>query len=256
MYIYFKNEELKNCYDFALEMRGNHNPNMIQNRDDWEIFRDDFRGKLGELAVHKYIEENIPNATLSEVDFNVTPRGQWDTTDLIINDMYINVKSIKQGSSFLMIETLRYNPDGTFTYNNNNGDNVKVDYYILVRVTVDPDVQRNIFRQDFNKFIDDGFKNGQSVKRKIYAEILGGISHEDFWTLKHFAPEGIRCDFPNLNHICNGFDCNNVPSPVMPGDNQNNIMQTDNYVISAKDLDSLDNIFILLNNTINPFGEY
>lgn len=34
MYIYFKNTELEDCYDFALRMRRNHNPNMIQNRCD------------------------------------------------------------------------------------------------------------------------------------------------------------------------------------------------------------------------------
>lgn len=185
----------------------------------------------------------MPKAELSNVDFNVTPRGQWDITDLIINGMYINVKSIKQHSNFLMIETLRYNPDGTFAYDNNDGNNVRVDFYVLVRVTVDPDVQRNIFNQNFNTFINDGFKDGKSVKRQFYAEILGGISHQDFWRLKHFAPAGIRCDSKNLTHICNGYGYNSIPSPVRPTDTANHIMQTDNYILSLDKLQSLKSIF-------------
>lgn len=243
MYIYFEEEELRACYNFALDMRNNHNPNMIQTREDWEIFRDDFRGKLGEIAVHKYFSNNLPHIELSKIDFTVTPRGQWDTTDLIIDGNYVNVKSVKQRSNFLMLETLRYNPDGTFRYRNNNGDEVKVDYYILVRVTIDPDVQRNIFRQNFYNFLHDGFKNNQSVEREIYAEILGGISHEDFWRLKHFAPRGIRCDFTNLQYICNGNGYQFLPHRVMPYDTQNNIMQTDNYIVSKDQLTSLHTIF-------------
>ena len=55
---------------------------MIMDRDDWEIFRDDLRGKLGEIALRNYIMKNIPNANIeSNIDFSVTPLGQWDITD-------------------------------------------------------------------------------------------------------------------------------------------------------------------------------
>jgi hypothetical protein len=57
-------------------MRGKHNPNMIIQRADCEIFRDDFRGKLGEIAVINYIRREIATAKIStDLDFEITPRG-------------------------------------------------------------------------------------------------------------------------------------------------------------------------------------
>ena len=43
----FNYKDIEDVYNFAKKMIGNHNPNMIMQRDDWEIFRDDIRGKLG-----------------------------------------------------------------------------------------------------------------------------------------------------------------------------------------------------------------
>lgn len=241
----FTNLELEKCFNFALAMKGKHNSNIIRTRDDWEIFRDDFRGKLGEIAVYNYIKTYIPSVPITgDIDFSVSDRGIWDTSDLIINNnYYINVKSVQQYSSFLLIETLRYNPDGTFAYNNNDGTPVRVDAYILVRVKVDPDVQRNIFQQNFQQFLSDGFKNNKSVPRTIYAEILGGITHQNFWQLKHYAPAGIECSKNNLDNICRGH---NVPSLPLERINQlskNKVLQTNNFVISSNQLTSLKNLF-------------
>ena len=116
----FTKNEVWECYQFARQMRGKHNRSMIMDRDDWEIFRDDLRGKLGEIALRNYIMKNIPNANIeSNIDFSVTPLGQWDITDLIVNGKYINVKSVKGNSRFLLIETKRYDPDGSYAYRNN-----------------------------------------------------------------------------------------------------------------------------------------
>lgn len=244
MMLNFNIDELKKCFDFAKAMRGNHSPNMIMNRADWEIFRDDFRGKLGEIAVYKYISKYLPYTKIAGCpDFSVTPRGQWDITDLIINNKYVNVKSIRQNSNFLLVETPRYDNYGNYNYLNNDNNPVKIDYYILVRVTIDPDTQRNIFLQTFERFLKDGYKDGKSVPRKIYAEILGGISHPDFWKKKHFAPKGIRCDYKNLNFICNDGDISHLPSQITYYDKKNNILQKDNYVVSIDKLSPLEELF-------------
>lgn len=96
----YTDKELALCYRFSQQMVGKHNKDIIMDRDDWEIFRDDFRGKLGEVALRKYIIENIPDAKIEgDIDYSVTPIGQWDTVDLKVNGMYINVKSIKQKSN-------------------------------------------------------------------------------------------------------------------------------------------------------------
>ena len=240
--ITFKTEELRQCFRFASDMRGNHNPNIIGKRDDWEIFRDDFRGKLGELAVAKYIRNNIPNAKITgDIDFKVTPRGQWDITDIIINNRYYNVKSIKPNSNFLLVETLRYDKYGNYSYPNNDNTPVKIDGYILVKVNVYPDVQKNIFSQSFENFCANGYDSRlkKSVKRTFSAEIVGGISHKDFWQYKAYAPKGIRCDYLNLNAITEGCDINNLPSQLSGTESKNLILQTNNYVIGKNHLTNL-----------------
>jgi len=244
----FSFEEIESCFNFAYNMRGNHNPDLIQIRKDWEIFRDDFRGKLGEIAVYKYIKEQIPNANITtELDFNVTPRGQWDITDLEVNELAINIKSIKQKSKFLLVECNRYDANGNYRYRNNDGGVVRVDYYILVRVTVEPDVSISIFRtRNADDFVNKAWdaKNKKEISRTINAEVLGGISHEDFWKNKSFAPRKIKCSVNNLRAICNGVSIGNLPDKTDGTESQNQILQQDNYIINSENqLEDLNEIF-------------
>ncbi|MEA4825131.1 MAG: hypothetical protein VB130_00630 [Clostridium sp.] len=236
--INFTFKEIQDCYQFAHNMRGNHNPNMIMNREDWEIFRDDFRGKLGEVAVRKYIQVYMPEATIdTDLDFTVTPRGQWDITDLVVNGHAINVKSIKQHSKFLLVEIDRYDQYGNYRYNNNDGQPVPIDYYVLVRVTVDPDVSKSIFKiKTLNDFINKAWdaKGRKEVNRNIYAEILGGISHVEFWNRKNFAPKGIKCTVKNLSAIANGKSIEDLPDNVIGSEFKNQILQRNNYIISSE----------------------
>lgn len=223
----FTDRELALCYRFSQEMVGNHNKDMIMERDDWEIFRDDFRGKLGEVALRKYIAECIPDANIDgDIDYSITPLGQWDTVDLRVNGIYINVKSVKQKSNFLMVETKRYNNHGGYAYKNNDGKDVKIDAYVLVRVTVEPDMTIHTMQ----------FKDVKQLKenRTIFAEILGGISHNDFWDKKHYATKGIRCTYYNLMAICNGE--NELPDKVGGYEKKTEILQQDNYVLYKDEL--------------------
>ena len=212
----FTDVELAKCYRFAQEMVGNHNPDMIMDREDWEIFRDDFRGKLGEVALRKYIVANVPAANIvGDIDYSVSPRGKWDTTDLLVNDVYINVKSVKQRSNFLMIETKRYNEEGEYSYKNNDGEDVKIDAYVLARVTVEPDMSISSMNYHEVGQLKDG--------HQISAEILGGISHEEFWKIKHMAENGlcVLCishspvfadfNYRNCSGRCKKLDCDFRP---------------------------------------------
>lgn len=229
----FIDTELALCYRFAQEMVGNHNEDIIMDREDWEIFRDDFRGKLGEVALRKYIKANYSHAVIQEdIDYSITPKGQWDTTDLKVNDKYINVKSVKQRSNFLMIETKRYNSNGEYSYNNNNGEKVKVDAYVLVRVTVDPDMSI-----DTMKYKEvDVLKN----KHKISAEILGGINHSDFWRKKHIARQGMKCTYHNLKAVCDSSE--DLPDKVVGNEKKTEILQQENYILYRYELTSIDKI--------------
>lgn len=221
----FTKNEVWECYQFARQMRGKHNRSMIMDRDDWEIFRDDLRGKLGEIALRNYIMKNIPNANIeSNIDFSVTPLGQWDITDLIVNGKYINVKSVKGNSRFLLIETKRYDPDGSYAYRNNDGMPVRVDAYVLVRVTIEPEID----------CMDMNYKNVKEFRcskggRSIEAEILGGISHEEFWRKKHFAPKNMKCNYANLSAVCKG----KTVEMIYEG-SKTARLQRDNYVLDSR----------------------
>lgn len=229
----FTDKELALCYRFSQKMTGKHNRDMIMEREDWEVFRDDFRGKLGEVALRKYIVENLPNANIEgDIDYSVTPLGQWDIVDLQVNGLYINVKSVKQGSNFLMIEAKRYNNDGKYVYQNNDGRDVKIDAYVLVRVTVEPDMTVQTM-----KFTD---VSQLKKDRTISAEILGGISHNDFWEKKHYAARGIRCTYHNLRAICDGK--NELPDKIEGCEEKTETLQQDNYILYKDELNSVASI--------------
>ena len=224
-FLTFTKGEVWRCYQFAHDMIGNHNRDMIMDREDWEIFRDDLRGKLGEAALRKYVLENIPNAVIDgEIDYEVTPLGQWDITDLIIDGQYINVKSVKGNSRFLLVETNRYDADGNYSYRNNDGEPVRIDAYVLVRVSIEPEINWN----DMNYTTIEEFKTSRGG-RHIEAEILGAISHEDFWRNKHFAPRHMKCDYKNLQAVCNGEKIE-----MLQGGGKKESLQRDNYILDSK----------------------
>jgi len=236
MRIEFTDEELKACFDFALNMKGKHNPNMIMNRADWEICRDDIQGKLGEVAVYKYIKRQKKSAEInSELDFTISERGKWDIADLVVNGKCISVKAIKEHSKFLLIETKRYDSNGNFCYKNNDGSVIKIDMYVLVRVAVNPEVSKQIYSAGF-----EGFKNKawswavqKEITRTIWAEILGGITHEEFWKVKKIAPKGIRCSVKNLAAIANGCNIQDLPDKTHADLKKSQYLQQENYVISS-----------------------
>lgn len=221
----FNRGEVWRCYEFARDMIGNHNRDMIMDRTDWEIFRDDLRGKLGEVALRNYVMEKIPTAHIDgEIDYSVTPLGQWDITDLIINDQYINVKSVKGNSRFLLVETNRYDEDGNYSYRNNNGEPVRIDAYVLVRVLIEPEIDAS----DLNYQNVEEFRTARGG-RKIEAEILGGISHDDFWRNKHYAPQHMKCDYKNLQAVCKGEEIE-----MLYSGRKTESLQRDNYILDSK----------------------
>lgn len=234
----FKRSEVWGCYEFAQRMVGCHNPHMIMTRKDWEIFRDDLRGKLGEIAVRKYITENIPGAQFdADIDYSATPRGQWDNMDLVVNGKNISVKSVKGKSRFLMIESERYKADGSSSYKNHDGSTINIDLYVLVRVSIDPEMD----------YADMKYRNIGEFKaskggRTIGYEILGWISHEDFWKRKHFAKRGQKCDYKNLIRVCEGKEAEHGDPKDRTG-----TLQQDNYIIdSSKELLPIKDIIKVL----------
>ena len=221
----FKKGQIWDCYEFARNMKGKHNPNLIMEREDWEIFRDDFRGKLGEVAVKNYFDENVDISTkVGEIDFSISERGQWDQFDLKVEDKVLSIKSVKGKSKFLMIETSRFDKFGNYTYDNENNEKINIDYYVLVRVDINPEIDKNDL--DYHNIIEFWkSKNG----RKVNVEILGILSHGEFWNIKHIAPKGMRCNIKNLNLACNEENVD-----MSPGRYKTENLQKDNYIINSE----------------------
>ncbi len=231
----FTKDELRECYKFARDMIGNHNPDMIMEREDWEIFRDDFRGKLGEVALRKVIKKYISWAHINEeIDYHVYPRGEWDSNDLVVEGLHINVKSAKGKSRFLMVERERYNDDGTYAYDNHDGTPVRVDAYVFVNIDIKPEYNCLDFKHEtLEEFM--AYKN-----RSISYWVAGGISHDKFWQRKHFAPQGIKCDIQNLERVCKG----EKPEIAPEGMDREHVLQRDNYILASRtELDNITQLF-------------
>jgi hypothetical protein len=91
-----------------------------------KMIQDDTRrGKVGEIATKKFLEQEPFNIKDIKLDFDIYPRGKWDEQDFAIGDKIVSIKSIKWFSNWLLLETkdiLR-------------GD--LYDYYILVKISKD-----------------------------------------------------------------------------------------------------------------------
>lgn len=219
----FTIEEVNTCKKFANDMKGNHNVSLIQDRTEIEIYRDDLRGKLSEIAVQRYFKYIKGLANVSELDYEARPLTYWDTQDLRVNDKNISIKSIKPNSDFLMIECKRFSPkgNGAYSYLNNNGKEIIVDFYVLVKVYLPEFDETPLSNRDDST---------------IYSSAIQGyISHSDFWKYKHYAPKGILCTKDNLTLVCK----NSNPIIAPKGTEQHMVLQQDNYIFSSHELQSI-----------------
>lgn len=137
-------EDKEKCFDFAYKMTfgENHNPysfgskNPKHIRNQIEIFRDAFQGKLAETGFYnlysKRKDYNIPPP-----DFSVWKRGKWEDTDfeaIVNNKKYkISIKSTKDFGQLLLLEKNRYDKNGYYL-EGSNGKKVKHDLIFLARV--------------------------------------------------------------------------------------------------------------------------
>lgn len=163
-----------NCLDFAYSMAKNslHRENRSggkYNRTESEVFWDTFSGKIAEYTAYLYFT-NL-NSKVSDLDFNIYPRGKWDSFDMIVNNKVISIKSTKHFGQLLLLETADWNengqyiPDSTITY----------DYFLLVRTKIDTS---NILVKD--KLPDKSTLYEYITNIDIQGEITGALSHHDF----------------------------------------------------------------------------
>jgi len=106
--IFLDGDEIKKCRIFAEKSARTQRPYRSggsQMRSLPRVIADTFRGKLGEVVCKKFLEQSPLNVKGLELDFDIYPRGKWDTADIVIGDKKMAIKSVKHFSSWLLIES-------------------------------------------------------------------------------------------------------------------------------------------------------
>ena len=162
----FTKEEINKVKQFAEEIKYKH-PHFKDRRNTNirslnKVKEDVILGKLAEVAVYKYLK-SIYGDLVSEVDFNLYAPGVADDYDIKVGNKTISIKASKPNSSVLMIEKEK------FEFDNNKKikkveNKIPPDYFTFVRIEL----------------------SGQ-----IYAEIVGGLSLQEFESKMRFMPRGM-----------------------------------------------------------------
>lgn len=234
----FMMNEVRRSFEFAKAMRGNHRPDFQggPGRDEREIFINDIQGKLAEIAVRKELLRTDPGLSIEgEIDFNVYGRGKWDNYDLVVNGKFLSVKSIKSFSVVLMIECSRFDVNGLPAYQNNNGEDIINDFYILVKIKIEPNITWNDANGDFNNFKNPILnRTDEQIRRHINYDVAGFISHDNFWDKKLYIPKGTIITARNMTeYLLNGQELNELPDSYGEG------MKVDNYAVHSNTLTAL-----------------
>ncbi len=234
--IYFDKAQIRECYDYASGLVGQH-VNETDKRNDQERFRDDLRGKLGETALRIYIRDHMPDAIVSD-----DAGSDIEHSCLDINGKHVRVMSVKQHSSYLIIEQDSFDDSGTSTVINDDGSAVKVDVYVLMRVNIDSldgcEPQRGYDGINITSPMDILLQDEAGrAPETVCAELLGATTSRDFWEGKHAAAKGLFCTGKNLSAVCREEGVYDVPE-----DGHRVFLNKDTFIQSVRDLHSVKDV--------------
>lgn len=141
----FKNETIDIVFNFAYEMtfgsgeHRDHRSGGVTSRKKGQIFINTFQGKLSELAIYNIFYKINKDAylKLSKPDFQVYGLGEWDDSDITLNNIKFSIKSTKYYGNLLLLETKDWNINGEYIPNINTDKNQIYDYFVLVRIKPD-----------------------------------------------------------------------------------------------------------------------
>jgi hypothetical protein len=137
MLIKLSEEGLQKSYKFAAESSQSQRPapfgqkDIIQ-RNNLAILHNTWLGKIAEIAFAQMIEKHY--SLKVKLDFDVYPRGRWDSVDVQINNWNFDIKSSKKGSRWFLLEWNKID------FNHSTG--TLPDIYVMT--TVDWDRSKNI----------------------------------------------------------------------------------------------------------------
>lgn len=187
----FKDETIARVFDFAYAMtfgEGEHRDHRTGGnirRKKGQIFINTFQGKLSELAIYNAFSQFNKTAykKLSNPDFDVYGLGEWDDSDIILEETKFSVKSTKFYGNLLLLETKDWNVNGEYIPNLNTDKNSIYDYFILVRIKPDAEKlmssRKFLYLNEINK--EELYLLIKSVNWEY--DIVGYITNEDLKSL-------------------------------------------------------------------------
>ena len=125
-------EEVWKCLFHAKNMRGKHNPGLLMNRTEDEIFYDALEGKLGETGFSALLKQ-VDSSIESGPNYEVYDRGVWDLYDFKINNKIISIKTIASYAQLLLLDTVHYDRLGQLLPIKGKAQ-IKTNYHVLMKV--------------------------------------------------------------------------------------------------------------------------
>ncbi len=159
----FKDKTIDKVFEFAYAMtfgegeHRDHRTGGTMNRKKGQIFINTFQGKLSELGVYNTFFQSNQEAyaKLSKPDFEVYGLGEWDDSDIALDEIKFSVKSTKFYGNLLLLETKDWSKKGEYLPNLNTDKNCIYHYFVLVRIKPDGEkmMSRNrlLYSNDINK---------------------------------------------------------------------------------------------------------
>ena len=172
-----KQEHIREAFEFSYSMafgngfHRNKRSGGIHHRSAYEVFVNTFRGKIAEFVVSDYFTSQ--GREVSQIDLSVMGVGDWDSADLLVDEIPISIKATKHFGQLLLLESKDWNDSGQYIPNLSHEKQSNYDYFILVRTKVDiPDKNNSLFSKEKLKKI--------IFEKHILAEISGVLSNCDF----------------------------------------------------------------------------
>ena len=169
-----KQEHIREAFGFSYSMafgdgfHRNKRSGGIHHRSAYEVFVNTFRGKIAEFVVSDYFTSQ--GREVSQIDLSIMGVGDWDSADLLVDEIPISIKATKHFGQLLLLETKDWNDSGQYIPNLSHEKQSNYDYFILVRTKVDiPDKNNSLFSKEKLKKI--------IFEKHILAEISGVLSN-------------------------------------------------------------------------------
>lgn len=163
-------DDVEECFEFAYGMtfggqgaHRDHRSGGQARRPLGEIFINTFQGKLAEFALYNYAVR-VGSFSLEPPDTEMMELSRWDSFDMMIDGMAINVKSTKKRGNLLLLETKDWDDEGNYIPNAEFGCE-SYDFFVLARV--DPDGER-VMREHGLLYLDDADED--DLRDAVYSE--------------------------------------------------------------------------------------